>query len=63
MERNQSGGSIAAGGSVARAALPLSYAQQRLWFLDQLEPGSVAYNIPAAVRLRGDWMLKHWSAR
>ncbi|HLL47758.1 MAG TPA: amino acid adenylation domain-containing protein, partial [Longimicrobiaceae bacterium] len=33
--------------------LPLSFAQQRLWFIDRLEPGSVAYNLPYAIRVRG----------
>ncbi|HKH45215.1 MAG TPA: amino acid adenylation domain-containing protein, partial [Thermoanaerobaculia bacterium] len=34
--------------------LPASFAQQRLWLLDQIEPGSAAYNLPAAVRLSGE---------
>ncbi|WP_052258134.1 non-ribosomal peptide synthetase [Pseudoalteromonas maricaloris] len=34
-------------------ALPLSFAQQRLWLLDKIDGGSVHYNMPAALRLTG----------
>ncbi|HWN42415.1 MAG TPA: amino acid adenylation domain-containing protein [Thermoanaerobaculia bacterium] len=36
-----------------RGPLPLSFAQERLWFLDRLQPGSAAYNVPLDLRLSG----------
>ncbi|MFD0304166.1 amino acid adenylation domain-containing protein [Streptomyces sp. NPDC127119] len=45
--------------------LPLSYAQQRLWFLDQWEETGTSYNLPVALRLRGpldrDALEQAWS--
>ncbi|PMB52382.1 non-ribosomal peptide synthetase [Fischerella thermalis CCMEE 5201] len=38
--------------------LPISFAQQRLWFLAQLEPDSPFYNMPAAVQLQGKLNVK-----
>lgn len=35
------------------AQFPVSYNQQQLWFIDQLEPGNPAYNIPLVIRLKG----------
>ncbi|HYL99407.1 MAG TPA: amino acid adenylation domain-containing protein, partial [Blastocatellia bacterium] len=37
----------------SRNSAPLSFAQQRLWFLDRLDPQSTAYHMPAAIRLTG----------
>jgi amino acid adenylation domain-containing protein len=39
--------------SVAGSAAPLTFAQQRLWFLSQLQPDSTAYNMNLALRLTG----------
>jgi len=35
------------------APAPLSFAQQRMWFMDQLQPGNPAYNRPTPIHLRG----------
>ncbi|HYO11935.1 MAG TPA: condensation domain-containing protein, partial [Thermoanaerobaculia bacterium] len=42
--------------------LPLSYGQERLWFLDRFEPGSSLYNMPAAVRLTGELDIRAFAA-
>ena len=38
--------------------LPATFMQEQLWFLQQLEPASDAYNVPAAIRLKGRLDLK-----
>jgi amino acid adenylation domain-containing protein len=58
LERDSRAGDTSAGQPPLRpvprdGALPLSFAQQRLWFIDRLEPGSAAYNMPTAVVLDG----------
>jgi amino acid adenylation domain-containing protein len=46
------GGAIIASGDRS-GGLPLSSAQERLWFFEQLHPGSATYNMPASLRVRG----------
>ena len=40
------------------AQIPLSFAQQRLWFLQEMQPGSAAYNIPFAIEIEGSLDLE-----
>ncbi|HEX4954997.1 MAG TPA: amino acid adenylation domain-containing protein [Thermoanaerobaculia bacterium] len=55
--RALSDGVPSAGGAIERQGrdhrLPLSFAQERLWFMDQLQPGTAAYNVARCVRLTG----------
>ena len=59
LRRQQEGGEPE-GEAIARSPLresggpfPLSFAQQRLWFIDRLDPGDTSYNVPDALRLHG----------
>ncbi|HWH90152.1 MAG TPA: non-ribosomal peptide synthetase [Pseudomonas sp.] len=48
-------------GKVDRShAVPLSYSQQRMWFLWQMEPDSPAYNVGGMARLRGVLHVEHF---
>ncbi|HEY2392079.1 MAG TPA: amino acid adenylation domain-containing protein, partial [Candidatus Angelobacter sp.] len=46
-----------AGSPIIESSTPqpamISFAQERMWFMEQLEPGSALYNVPIALRLRG----------
>ncbi|WP_029006248.1 non-ribosomal peptide synthetase, partial [Azorhizobium doebereinerae] len=46
-------GSAPRAGDAGAGPAPLSFAQERLWFFEQLHPGSAVYNIPVALRLPG----------
>ena len=47
---------------VRQALMPVTYAQRRFWFLDQLVPGYFAYNMPFALRLQGEFDIAAFQA-
>ncbi|HEY0602881.1 MAG TPA: amino acid adenylation domain-containing protein [Herpetosiphonaceae bacterium] len=53
MQQTEQSSALAIRPTTRTTDLPLSFAQQRYWFLDQLIPGSAVYNTPSALRLRG----------
>ncbi len=54
--------SLSEGTSPRPAHLPLSFGQQRLWFLQQLEPQSTAYHIVGAIKIQGDCHIETLTA-
>ncbi|MEM9087120.1 MAG: amino acid adenylation domain-containing protein [Cyanobacteria bacterium P01_F01_bin.53] len=57
-EQNSEGDLAGAPQSEGLNTAPLSFAQQRLWFIDQLQPNQTVYTIPAALRLQGVLQVK-----
>ncbi len=53
-----SDGGVALVGRVHGAEVPASFAQQRLWFIDRLQPNGYTYNIPAALQLSGPLVVE-----
>lgn len=52
-ERIDSSSSLLAAQDSKKSMLPMSFAQQRLWFLQRLRPDQTAYHIPFVLRIRG----------
>jgi len=53
MQKSAASSSVAPIARVERQELMLSYAQQRIWFLEQMDPGNATYNLLATLRLQG----------